>query len=213
MAATDTRLLLLGACCLFEPVNGYQVRRELLSWGVEDWAHINPGSIYSVLATLTRQGLLCRHDVREPARTVAVYTVTDEGRAQFQTMVQDALENVDVTSPLPFHVALAMVPLVTREQYAKHLDVRRQRLAALREEYDAIDGSDGHIPPHALAVPRLWSRLVQAELDWVDEILVRVRDGEFDFLGEEPRWEPGEDDPGLQMVDDRERYRRILGLD
>ncbi len=31
MAVTETRLLLLGAVLLFEPVNGYQVRRELLS--------------------------------------------------------------------------------------------------------------------------------------------------------------------------------------
>ena len=45
MAATETRLLLLGGVLLFEPVNGYQPRRELLSWQVEDWAHIGRGSI------------------------------------------------------------------------------------------------------------------------------------------------------------------------
>jgi DNA-binding PadR family transcriptional regulator len=213
MAATDTRLLVLGACCLFEPVNGYQVRRELLSWGVEDWAHINPGSIYSVLATLTRQGLLHRHDLQERSRSVAVYTVTDEGHGQFQSMLAGALENVDVTAPLPFHVALAMVPLVPREQYAEHLRVRRERLAARRQEYDAVEGSDGHAPPHALVVPQLWSRLLHAELDWVDDMLVRVRRGDFDFLGEEPRWVPAADDPGLQMVADRERYKKLLGLD
>ena len=58
MAATETRLLLLGGVLLFEPVNGYQLRRELLSWQVEDRAHIDPGSIYSGLSTLTRQGTL-----------------------------------------------------------------------------------------------------------------------------------------------------------
>ena len=54
MAATETRLLLLGTVMIFEPVNGYQLRRELLSWQVEEWAHVNPGSIYSGLATLAR---------------------------------------------------------------------------------------------------------------------------------------------------------------
>ncbi len=43
MAATETRLLVLGAVSLFEPVNGYQIRRELMSWEVDRWAHINPG--------------------------------------------------------------------------------------------------------------------------------------------------------------------------
>jgi hypothetical protein len=28
MAATETRLLVLGAVSLFEPVNGYQIRRH-----------------------------------------------------------------------------------------------------------------------------------------------------------------------------------------
>jgi hypothetical protein len=39
MAGEETRMLLLGAVALFEPVNGYQIRRELLSWHVDRWAH------------------------------------------------------------------------------------------------------------------------------------------------------------------------------
>jgi hypothetical protein len=33
-----TRLLVLGAVRIFQPAHGYLVRRELLSWGVENWA-------------------------------------------------------------------------------------------------------------------------------------------------------------------------------
>ena len=43
MASTSTGMLLLGAVQLFEPVNGYQIRRELVSWRVDEWAHIKPG--------------------------------------------------------------------------------------------------------------------------------------------------------------------------
>ena len=56
MAATETRLLVLGAVSLFEPVNGYQIRRELMSWEVDRWAHINPGSIYSYWAGDVHRG-------------------------------------------------------------------------------------------------------------------------------------------------------------
>ena len=82
MAATETRLLLLGTVMLFEPVNGYQLRRELLSWQVEDWAHVNPGSIYSGLSTLARQGNLERHELVDGTREVAVYTSTPAGRRE-----------------------------------------------------------------------------------------------------------------------------------
>src|SRR5690606_24315699 len=84
MAATETRLLLLGTVMLFEPVNGYQPRRELLSWEVEDWAHVNPGSIYSGLTTLAKQGLVDRHDLVDGSREVAVYTSTEAGREEFR---------------------------------------------------------------------------------------------------------------------------------
>ncbi len=36
-----TRLLVLGAVRIFQPAHGYLVRRELLSWDVENWAAIN----------------------------------------------------------------------------------------------------------------------------------------------------------------------------
>ena len=49
MSALTTRMLVLGAVRIFGPANGYQLRRELLSWEVERWAHIKPGSIYSML--------------------------------------------------------------------------------------------------------------------------------------------------------------------
>ena len=44
---TSNRLLVLGAVRIFQPVHGYLVRRELLSWHAEEWAHLNPGSVYN----------------------------------------------------------------------------------------------------------------------------------------------------------------------
>ena len=79
MTPNATRMLLLGAVAMFEPVNGYQIRRELVSWQVDRWAHVNPGSIYNGLGTLTRQGLLARTDVVDGTREVAIYEITDAG--------------------------------------------------------------------------------------------------------------------------------------
>jgi DNA-binding PadR family transcriptional regulator len=53
-----TRLLVLGAVRIFQPAHGYSIRRELLSWEVESWAALNPGSVYNMLRSLARDGLL-----------------------------------------------------------------------------------------------------------------------------------------------------------
>ena len=53
-----TRLLVLGCVRIFQPVHGYFLRRELVSWEVDRWAHVHPGSIYNALKSLTKAGLL-----------------------------------------------------------------------------------------------------------------------------------------------------------
>ena len=58
-----TPLLLLGVVGILGPVNGYQIRRELLSWQVDKWANVNPGSIYHALGKLSDSGDLTRREV------------------------------------------------------------------------------------------------------------------------------------------------------
>lgn len=80
-----TKLLVLGVARMFQPVHGYVVRRELLTWNVDLWANIKPGSIYGALRTLTKEGCLeevgTESEVGRPARTT--YRVTDDGEARF----------------------------------------------------------------------------------------------------------------------------------
>jgi len=49
--STTTRLLVLGVVRLFQPVHGYEVRRELITWHASEWASVKPGSIYNALKT------------------------------------------------------------------------------------------------------------------------------------------------------------------
>ena len=59
--SSTTRLLVLGVIRIFQPVHGYEVRRELMSWRVDEWASIAPGSIYNALKTLAREGMIIDH--------------------------------------------------------------------------------------------------------------------------------------------------------
>ena len=62
-----TRLLLLGTVRIFQPVHGYFVRRELLSWYADAWAHVNPGSVYNGLRSLVREGFIAEVGTRRRA--------------------------------------------------------------------------------------------------------------------------------------------------
>jgi DNA-binding PadR family transcriptional regulator len=79
-----TRLLVLGVVRIFQPVHGCSVRRELLTWKVDDWAHVKPGSIYNALRTLTKEGYLeaagTHTEGSRPERTL--YQLTPSSIAQ-----------------------------------------------------------------------------------------------------------------------------------
>jgi DNA-binding PadR family transcriptional regulator len=208
MAGQETRMLLLGAVALFEPVNGYQIRRELLSWQVDRWAHTNPGSIYHGLTSLTAQGHLVRHDLVDGGREVAVYELTDTGRAELDRLMVEALETVNPYERTAFNVAFSMLPLLDKRTILRSLTRRRVALEAAVKEF--ADARAGDAPPHATRTMLLWLDLVVAELAWLRETLRDLRDGTLSVSLHDGSWTPPADDPGWQMNADRERYRALL---
>jgi DNA-binding PadR family transcriptional regulator len=205
MAAHETRMLLLGAVALFGPVNGYQIRRELLSWQVDRWAHTNPGSIYHGLTSLARQGHVLRHDLVDGGREVAVYELTDPGRSELERMMVESLETVNPYERTAFHVAFSMLPLLDDRRLQLSLTARRVQLERTVAELAGTEPSD--VPPHARRSVLLWYDLAVAELAWLREVIEEVEAGR---LSTRVEWAPPADDPGWQMNTDRERYRALL---
>jgi len=208
VAALETRLLLLGAVSLFAPVNGYQLRRELMSWEVDQWANTAPGTIYNGLATLAKRGDLIRHDIRDEGRDVAVYEVSEQGHAEFARLFETAMTTVSLTTPIAFHTAMALLPLVTRSEARRLILTRLEKLDELRRRYAEAPAHSA--PPHVEALATFWSRLGQVEHEWLTRLVFRIGDGAFDFAGEPASWTPDADDPGWQMADDRSRYLALL---
>lgn len=206
-----THLLVLNAVGIAEPVNGYQIRRELMSWRVDEWANVNPGSIYHSLATLTKRGLLTRHDLDDNRRTVAVYETTTAGREQRTEWLLEALRDVDFHDRVGFQIAFSALPNLTREQVIPALEQRLSTLTELLEEFRTGVDPTGLAPPHARRGWALWLALAEAELVWLTETIRLIRDRALPFETDEDwGWQPAPDDPGWQMVHDQARYRELL---
>ena len=97
---STTRLLLLGVVRIFQPAYGYQLRRELLTWNVEAWANVNPGSIYTGLRTLSKHGYLQELEqdgAHRPGRTS--YKLTADGETEYFSLLRGMLWTVDGFHP------------------------------------------------------------------------------------------------------------------
>ena len=85
---SSTRLLVLGVVKVLQPVHGYELRRELRSWHLEEWANIQLGSVYSALKTLEKDGLLAATEGRGTAPKWG-----PDGRRVYFTVCRDSQEH------------------------------------------------------------------------------------------------------------------------
>jgi DNA-binding PadR family transcriptional regulator len=178
---STTRLLILGVVRIFQPVHGYDVRRELLSWHADDWAHVAPGSVYHALKKLAEEGLLAEVATRQvgsrPARTT--YEITAKGEAELQDLLRRYWWDYTVP-PDPFNAAYAFLFALTRREAAGAL---RNRARLLRLFVDGTEVRLATSPnadaPHIPYLFELSMAKARVEADWCDRLAERVEAGEL----------------------------------
>jgi DNA-binding PadR family transcriptional regulator len=198
---STTRLLLLGVVRIFQPAYGYQLRRELLTWNVETWANINPGSIYTGLRTLAKHGFLMELEEgagNKPGRTS--YKLTSDGETEYFTLLRKALWSVDGFHPDQMQAALSFLWSLRRDEVIAALESRIVQL----EQYAKVEPfterqilEDPGTPDHVLEMFRISHARDLGELEWTKSFRDRVVDGDYSFAGEPPHWLP---QPGQSSI-------------
>jgi DNA-binding PadR family transcriptional regulator len=173
-----SRLIVLGAVRMFQPIHGYDLRRELETWNVEEWANLSYGSIYFNLKTLAELHLLEEVGTDQvgnrPARTT--YQITAAGEAEFQALLRtfwwQEQKAID-----PFSAALAFMPVLPREELIAALQHRAQvlRSGAQGMEFTARVTLDDARAPHVAEVFWLMAARLKAEAAWADEAVDRLQ--------------------------------------
>jgi DNA-binding PadR family transcriptional regulator len=186
---STTRLLVLGVVRIFQPVHGYFVRRELLSWRAQEWAHLNPGSIYNALRTLTREGFLeevgTESEDGRPARTS--YRLTTDGQGELLSLLRSALWTVEPFSPAELLAAWGFAWMFRREEVIAAFEQRLARISAFDQEAEfaiADLARDRSTPAQVAEHYRLTRDRLQGEGAWLRSIIERLRAGEYWFDGE-----------------------------
>jgi DNA-binding PadR family transcriptional regulator len=181
---STTRLLLLGAVRIFQPVHGYLLRRELLSWHVEDWAHVKPGSVYSGLRTLAAHGL-----VEELPGDPVSYRLAPEGEVEYQRLLSQALRQPEPGDPSRLLAGLCFIATLPREEVREALRARALILEATTSGMaSAIRGVETSrmAPASTAELFHVIARWTEGERAWVGDLCARIDAGYYRFAGEEP---------------------------
>jgi len=187
VTVSTTRLLILGVVRIFQPVHGYFVRRELLSWRADQWANINPGSIYNALRTLTKDGFLEEAADGGP-RGRTSYRLTPDGETEFMTMLHEAFWSLNEYAPDRMYAAVGFMHYLPRDEVIAALDHRIAQIAAATVGLDFKDRTlraNPTVPDHTPEILRLAVGRLEGERDWARDLLEKIRGGAYVFEGEE----------------------------
>jgi DNA-binding PadR family transcriptional regulator len=191
---STTRLLLLGVVRIFQPAYGYQLRRELLTWNVQEWANINPGSIYTGLRTLAKHGYLQELEEgpgHRPGRTS--YKLTADGDTEYFTLLREMLWTVDGFHPDRMQASLSFLWSLRRDEVLAALEAR---IVQLEQRNKAQPFSERQVledpgtPNHVVEMLRIVDARDRGELDWTRSFRDRIADGAYSFAGEPADWAP-----------------------
>jgi DNA-binding PadR family transcriptional regulator len=188
-------MLVLGVVRIFQPVHGYDVRRELVSWHAAEWGNVAPGSIYNALKTLTKEQMIevVRTDSvgGRPERTS--YKLTVRGERELGELLRDALWTVKMPVD-PLVAVVSVMGFLKRDELIAALEARAAQIsgavAYAEHEIKAVD--DIETPAHVREMLRLLNARMASELAWSKAFIGRLKAGEYDTAEDVPWREQSE---------------------
>ncbi len=174
-------LAVLG--CLSErPMHPYEISTTLRTRGKEQSIKLNYGSLYTVVESLQKHGLIAARETtregRRPERTV--YEITPAGQDEFEDWLAELLSTPvrDFTS---LEAGLSLMPGLPPDEVARLLTERADRLRIELRSLDAMFAETAAmgLPELFVVESRFRRHMLAAELDFVSTLAHDIRASTF----------------------------------
>jgi DNA-binding PadR family transcriptional regulator len=176
------------ACLAERPMHPYEMSSTLRTRGKEQSIKLNYGSLYSVVESLAKHGLIeAQETVREgrrPERTV--YAITDPGRTELEDWMADLLSS-PVREYTSLEAALSLIAVIAPDEAARLLEERAERLSLELAGIDAtLQFTEERSMPELFVVETEYRKaILDAECRFVADLAARIR---TDKLGGSAWW-------------------------
>jgi DNA-binding PadR family transcriptional regulator len=174
-------LAVLG-CLAERPMHPYEISTTLRTRGKEQSIKLNYGSLYSVVESLQKHGLVAARETtregRRPERTI--YEITPAGQEEFEDWLAELLSTParDFTS---LEAGLSLMAGLPPDEVARLL---AERAGKLQMEIGALDAmlaysAEQKLPDVFLVESHFRRAMLSAELDFVSRLAEDIRSGAF----------------------------------
>jgi DNA-binding PadR family transcriptional regulator len=170
------------ACLVERPMHPYEMAATMRTRGQDASIRLNYGSLYGVVETLLKRGLIEEQEVvregRRPERTI--YRITPEGSTEVDDWLAELLGTSAKEFP-QFEAGLSLMGVLPPDRVVGLLDQRVDRLQERLSEIDAIlDAATGNGVPRLFLAEMDYERaLLEADCAFTEQL---ARDIEADRL-------------------------------
>jgi len=195
-------LALAVLACLHErPMHPYEMASTMRERGKEQSIKLNYGSLYTVVDSLAKNGLIeameATREGRRPERTV--YLLTEAGRARLDTWMSELLAEPVKEYP-QFEAALSLMPVLHPDAVTELLRTRIRRLQKEIAQARVLleTAHSARLPRLLLIEGEYHVAMREAELSWVQRLADELQAGTLEGLdgwrhvyetGEAPTWD------------------------
>jgi len=180
-------LAVLG--CVYErSMHPYDMAATMKSRGQHESIKLNYGSLYTVVESLQRRGLIepieTVREGRRPERTI--YAITEAGKVEFLDWLSDLIGD-PVKEYTQFEAGLTLLAALPPDDALTLLKARRMRLALDLESMRSAVGlaTQEGVPRVFLVEVEYRIALRSAEVEWVDKLIRDIDNGTLDGID---RW-------------------------
>jgi len=189
-------LALAVLACLFErPMHPYEVAVTLRERRKDDSIKLNYGSLYAIVESMRKRKLIEEQDTERegnrPERTV--YRLTEAGRFELMDWLSELVCH-PVKEYTQFEAGLCLLLVLPPGQA---IDLLKERCDALAIQIEEAQARAAYC--RKVNLPRLFSieseyktRLLEAELDWVQHLVAEIESGKLEGMTEWRNFHPGE---------------------
>ena len=202
---TNPLALAVLICFAERPMHPYEVSTTLRQRQKHESVRLNYGSLYAVVASLEKRGLIAargtQREGRLPERTV--YTLTDAGRIELQDWLTDLL-STPVRDYTAFEAALSFLPALGPDDVASLLRERAVLLEGELAQARALGeaAADRRIPRLFLVEREYRIVLREAELRYVRALIEDIDSGSLEGIEWWRSIHAADGTPDLSYADD-----------
>lgn len=159
------------------PCHGKDINKRIEERGMRNWTAIGKSSIYGVLKTLKRKGLLDSWVEEEDNRIVKIYQLTSKGEDALNKRTYKILSEYDGKNDPDFYVAFSMLPGIPQEV---RIEAFTKSLIKLKENKKELEEKLKEIADMPINVTGLFIhpiKILQTDIEFLTWVLGEIKDG------------------------------------